>query len=874
MKSFDIREKFLNYFESKGHRRVPSSSLVPQEDPSLLFTNAGMNQFKKVFLGQEKRDYKRAVSSQKCMRAGGKHNDLENVGQTARHHTFFEMLGNFSFGDYFKKEAVAFAWEFCTKVLSLPKEKFYVTIYEKDEEAEKLWIGADIFLKNRIYRFGEKDNFWSMGDTGPCGPCSELVFDQGKEFGCGKPGCGVGCECDRYLELWNLVFMQFDRDQNGRMNPLPAPSVDTGMGLERTAAVLQGAKSNYETDLFLPIIEKVEKLCSKRYSANQSGISFRVIADHIRALAFCIADGVVPSNEGRGYVLRRILRRGARHGRLLDLHQPFLFQLTEEVIETLGSVYPEIRAKQEYIELVIKSEEEGFERTLDRGLELFESVASRVLQSKQKVIPGQEVFKLYDTYGFPVDLTEVMAKEKGLQVDLEGFQRELELQRERSRSAGSFTTAGVGIIGAVGPETKSETKFVGYDTLTAESIVQEIWESPTGQQYIVLEVTPFYAEAGGQVGDTGKILTELAQIDVADTKRENEIILHLVNLSKVNKSVKGTKALAQVDKVRRKAIMKNHTVTHLLHKALRDTLGEHVHQAGSLVAPDRMRFDFTHFKALEQAALEKIEYEVNQRIWENYEVLPLFDLPLEEAKKMGAMALFGEKYGDRVRVIKIGDYSLELCGGTHVRSTGEIRLFRITQETAVASGVRRIEAVTGEEAFNLIKQERDRLTKGVGLLQSDQESYLEKLEQLLQLQKSQEKKIQKLQGQILKTKLDELLAKAPKVEDIPVITVKVEASSRDDLLHLADVFKEKIPSAVGLLAWVNQDKLSFVTIVTDDLVKKKGLKAGEIVKEIASRIGGEGGGRPNLAFGGAKDSQKLTEVLAQLPEIVGKLLNK
>src|SRR3972149_3665380 len=724
MKSFEIRDKFLKYFQSQGHQLVPSSSLVPQDDPSILFTNAGMNQFKKVFLGLEKRNYKRAVSSQKCMRAGGKHNDLENVGQTARHHTFFEMLGNFSFGDYFKKEAVAFAWEFCTKVLSLPKEKFYVTIYEKDEEAEKLWIGADIFLKNRIYRFGEKDNFWAMGDTGPCGPCSELVFDQGKQFSCGKPGCGVGCECDRYLELWNMVGTERDSDQNGRVNPLPAPSVDTGMGLERTAAVLQGAKSNYETDLFLPIIEKVEKLCSKRYSANQSGISFRVIADHIRALAFCIADGVVPSNEGRGYVLRRILRRGARHGRLLDLHQPFLFQLTEEVIETLGSVYPEIRAKQEYIELVIKSEEEGFERTLDRGLELFESVASRVLQSKQKVIPGQEVFKLYDTYGFPVDLTEVMAKEKGLQVDLEGFQRELELQRERSRSAGSFTTAGVGIIGAVGSETKSETKFVGYDTLVAESIVQEIWESPTGQQYIVLEVTPFYAEAGGQVGDTGKILTELAQIDVADTKRENEIILHLVNLSKVNKSVKGTKALAQVDKVRRKAIMKNHTVTHLLHKALRDTLGEHVHQAGSLVAPDRMRFDFTHFKALEQAALEKIEYEVNQRIWENYEVLPLFDLPLEEAKKMGAMALFGEKYGDRVRVIKIGDYSLELCGGTHVRSTGEIRLFRITQETAVASGVRRIEAVTGEEAFNLIKQERDRLTKGVGLLQSDQESDL------------------------------------------------------------------------------------------------------------------------------------------------------
>ncbi len=874
MKSSEVREKFLSYFESQGHKRIASSSLVPQDDPTLLFTNAGMNQFKKVFLGQERRDYKRAASSQKCMRAGGKHNDLENVGQTARHHTFFEMLGNFSFGDYFKKDAVAYAWEFCTRVLALPKERLYITIYEKDDEAEKFWLATDSFLKGRIYRFGEKDNFWSMGETGPCGPCSELLYDQGKEFSCGKPNCGVGCECDRYLELWNLVFMQFDRDENGKLNPLPAPSVDTGMGLERTAAVLQRVKSNYETDLFLPIIEKVEKLAGKKYSSDTKGVSFRVIADHIRALTFCIADGVIPSNEGRGYVLRRILRRAARHGRLLDLHEPFLYQLTDKVVETLGKVYPEIKAKRSHINLVIKSEEEGFERTLDRGLELFESVAAKVISAGEKVIPGEEVFKLYDTYGFPVDLTEVMAREKGLHADLEGFEKELEKQRERSRTTSTFATVGIIATGAESSEARNETKFVGYDTLEAESIIQEVWESSSGQKYLVLGVTPFYAEAGGQVGDTGKIMTEKTDFTVADTRKEDVTILHLITETNISKELKGCKALAQVDKARRKAIMKNHTVTHLLHKALRDILGEHVHQAGSLVAPDRMRFDFTHFKALDQETVDKLEYEVNQHIWENFDVIPLSDIPLEEAKKMGAMALFGEKYGDKVRVIKIGDYSLELCGGTHVRTTGEIGLFRITHETAVAAGVRRIEAVTGEGAYKLTQVERNKLVHGLSLLQSDEESYLVKLENLLQQQKIQEKRIRELQGEILKNKLEELLAKAPKVEDIPVITLNVDASSRDDLLFLADIFREKIPTAVGVLTWVNQDKVSFVTVVTDDLVKKRGLKAGDIVKEIASRIGGEGGGRANLAFGGVKEVNKMQEILEHLPVIVEKFLKK
>jgi len=879
MKSSEVREKFLSYFESQGHRRVASSSLVPQDDPTLLFTNAGMNQFKKVFLGQEKRDYKRAASSQKCMRAGGKHNDLENVGQTARHQTFFEMLGNFSFGDYFKKEAVAYAWEFCNKVLGLPKERLYITIYEKDDDAEKFWLATDSFLKGRIFRFGEKDNFWSMGETGPCGPCSELVYDQGEELGCGKPACGVGCECDRYLELWNLVFMQFDRDENGKLNSLPAPSVDTGMGLERTAAVLQRVNSNYETDLFMPIIQKVEKLCSKKYSPDKDGISFRVIADHIRALTFCIADGAIPSNEGRGYVLRRILRRAARHGRLLDLHQPFLYQLTDKVVETLGNVYPEIRAKKQHIDLVIKSEEEGFERTLDRGIELFESVVAKVLSNGGKVIPGEEVFKLYDTYGFPADLTEVMAEEKGLHADLEGFEKELEKQRERSRASGTFS-ATLGMSGTANSGLKSESRFVGYDTLEAESVVQEVWESPSGQQYLVLEVTPFYAEEGGQVGDTGKIKTEKADIKVGDTRKENEIILHLVSEARVGKDLKGSKALAQVDKARRKAIIKNHTVTHLLHKALRDILGEHVHQAGSLVAPDRMRFDFTHFKALDSTTTDKIEYEVNQRIWENYDVIPLYDIPLEEAKKMGAMALFGEKYGDEVRVIKIGDYSLELCGGTHVRTTGEIGLFRITQETAVAAGVRRIEALTGEEAFKLIREERNQLAHSATMLKTEPENYIKRLESLLTEYKKYEQRVKELDADRMKREARKMLEQAQNVGGVQLVRWPVgQLNDPSQLRTYIDSFNS-IPGfgespAAGTVYGQVGNTFAFATFSSPAAMQHYNLKANDILNEQKKLSGVSGGGNnPKLAMGGIDDEEKLKAAIDALPEIVKKLIQK
>jgi len=879
MKSFEIREKFLKYFQSRGHMLVPSSSLVPQDDPSLLFTNAGMNQFKKVFLGLEKRDYKRAVSAQKCMRAGGKHNDLENVGLTARHHTFFEMLGNFSFGDYFKEEAIAYAWEFFTSAksgLNLPKDKLYVSIYEKDEESKKIWGNIDPILKDRIYPFGEKDNFWSMGETGPCGPCSELIFDRGEKYGCGKPTCGVGCDCDRYIELWNLVFMQFNKTEAGKLEPLPAPSVDTGMGFERVCAILQKADSNYETDLFLPIISKIEKLSKKKYSSGETGISFRVIADHIRALTFCIADGVIPSNEGRGYVVRRILRRAARHGKLLNLASPFLYQLTDIVVEILGKQYPEIKAKKSHIDLVIKSEEESFEKTLDIGLELFEKVANQVIKKGGKIIPGQEVFKLYDTYGFPPDLTQVMAKEKNLEVDLEGFEKELNTQRVRSQKASKFDT----LPKMSGLDSKvKKVEFVGYENLETDTTVEEIWESPSGKTFLILQKTPFYAESGGQVGDTGKIAQEKSDFQVLDTQKENEIILHLIqsNNSKIDKKIKGLEVLAKVDKTRRKTIMKNHTATHLLHKALREILGEHVHQAGSLVAPDRLRFDFTHFKELTDEELSNLEFDINQKIWENMEVVSIFDVPLKEALAMGAMALFGEKYGDRVRVIKIGDYSLELCGGTHTKTTGEIGIFRVVSETGIASGVRRIEAITGEKAYKLMQDERNKLLQGANLLKTDLDKYLDRLETLLEEKRRIENRLKELEGDKASGLAVKLFQEAKEIKGVKYIAVNLgPIENKVQLLNLADSFR-KIPEfeksyCVGALVGQINSSFTLLTFSSNAAVKDRDLKADQIVRELAALAGGSGGGKPTLASGGLKDLGKIDKVLESLPVILEKHL--
>ncbi len=883
MKSFEIREKFLKYFQSQGHQLVSSSSLVPADDPTILFTNAGMNQFKKVFLGAEKRNYKRAVSAQKCMRAGGKHNDLENVGLTARHHTFFEMLGNFSFGDYFKEEAIAYAWEFFTSAssgLNLPKDKIYVSIYEKDEESKKIWKKVDPILKDRIYPFGEKDNFWSMGETGPCGPCSELIFDRGEKFDCGKKSCGVGCDCNRYVELWNLVFMQFKRTEEGKLEPLPVPSVDTGLGFERVCAVMQNVDSNYETDLFLPLIYRIEKLSKKKYSPDQAGVSFRVIADHIRALTFCIADGVIPSNEGRGYVVRRILRRAARHGKLLNLPTPFLSQLTELVVQSLGKQYPEIKAKKSHIDLVIKSEEESFEKTLDTGLELFEKVAHQVKKQGKKIIPGSEAFKLYDTFGFPLDLTQVMAKEKNLEVDLEGFEKELAKQRERSLKASKFEA----FPEISGLKTKlKKVEFVGYDNLEADSTVEEVWESPNGKKFLILEKTPFYAEAGGQVGDTGKITQEKLNFQVLDTQKENEIILHLIQSNDakdkitLDKKIRGLQVLAKVDRERRKAIMKNHTATHLLHRALREFLGDHVHQAGSLVAPDRLRFDFTHFKELSDHDISKLEYNINQRIWDNLDVLPIFDLPLKEALAMGAMALFGEKYGDRVRVIRIGDYSLELCGGTHTKTTGEIGIFRITSEVGVASGVRRIEAVTGETAYKIMREERNKLIQGASLLKTDLDKYLDRLETLLEEKKKIENRLKQLEGGKAAESALKIFQEAKEIRGVKYFAVNLgKLESKEQLLNFADSFR-RIPEfeksySVGVLVTQINGNFTILTISSSSAVKEKNLKADQILRELSTLAGGSGGGKPTLATGGIKNPEKIKEVLEGLPIILEKYL--
>ncbi len=694
MRSHEIRSSFLEYFADHGHKIVPSSPLIPHDDPTLLFTNAGMNQFKKVFVGLEKRDYRTAASSQKCIRAGGKHNDLENVGVTARHHTFFEMLGNFSFGDYFKEEAIAYAWEYVTRILGLKPSNLYATVFTDDDEAERLWRKIAPELGDRVLRFGEKDNYWSMGETGPCGPCSEIHYNRGDKY----PG-ELNGDGDRYMEIWNLVFMQFDRDESGNLTPLPKPSVDTGAGLERLAMILQNAESCYGTDLFTPLIDRVSELSGVEYSDDQRGISHKVIADHVRALSFAIADGGIISNEGRGYVLRRILRRASRHGRLLDMHEPFIYNLVRPLTEIMGDHYPELNAKREHIELVVKSEEEQFGRTLDTGLEIFEDIVKTIESTGSKVIPGSDVFRLYDTYGFPVDLTEVMARERGLHADMGGFEEQLAKQKYRSKQSKAFIDIGIAFDAAL-----PSSEFTGYSTETTISGIT--WDDYAGdQRYLVLEKTPFYAEAGGQVGDSGKIYSDDFEINIEGTRKLGPSIIHMIgeirdkgiDAGVTTKTLKGHKVTAEVDHARRADIKRNHTATHLLHKALRMILGDHVHQSGSLVAPDRLRFDFTHSKPMTPKEVDKVENVVKEKIKEDLPV-KWEVMPFEKAKEKGAMALFGEKYGDEVRVIETGDFSKELCGGTHVNNTADIGDFFITQETGIAAGMRRIEAISGRGA--------------------------------------------------------------------------------------------------------------------------------------------------------------------------------
>jgi alanyl-tRNA synthetase len=874
----EIRQAFLDYFTSKGHTPVESSALLPQNDPTLLFTNAGMVQFKDVFLGQETRPYTRATSSQKCMRAGGKHNDLENVGRTARHHTFFEMLGNFSFGDYFKNDAIAFAWEFITGLAKIPAERLYVTVFRDDDEAYNIWKNDVGVAEGRILRMGEKDNFWSMGDTGPCGPCSEILIDQGSEFSCG-PDCKPGCDCDRYLELWNLVFMQFNRDAAGVMTPLPKPSIDTGMGLERITAVLQGKKTNYDTDLFIPIINYVEKTSGKTYLKNHDNdVSMRIIADHSRAVAFLVADGVMPSNEGRGYVLRRIMRRAARHGKLLDITKPFLFESVRVVAEQLQAVYPEVLRSIDYITKVVYSEEQTFTATLESGLKILQEEMEKLKTRGGVELRGDTVFKLYDTYGFPVDLTADIAREQGLMIDQEGFEAAMAEQRTRARQAwkGSGEES-IGVIYKKLVQDGTRVEFTGYDSCAGSSRITHIIKNgeltPTAaagdEVELITPATPFYGESGGQSGDAGTIFGRDFQISIAETAKPlPELIVHKGTVMKGQIAV-GDEAQLAVDAQLRGATANNHTATHILQAVLQKHLGKHVKQAGSYVTPDRLRFDFTHFEALPKDELKKIEQEVNLRIREN-SCVGVEQLAQKEAISRGAMALFGEKYGDRVRVVSVGDFSMELCGGTHSDATGRIGLFKIVSEGAVAAGVRRIEAVTGEAACLYVQQQQAVLERVADLLKTDAAQVADRVEKLFAAQKSLEKEIEKLKSQIMSKEASSIFDAVRDIGGVKVLVTRVSGQDPKTLRSYGDKVRDKLGSGVLVLAAEAGGTVQLLAMATKDLAGR--VSAKKIIESAAPIIGGRGGGRDDMAQAGGPGVDRLDEALAKAVEIIEKSL--
>jgi len=874
MKASQIRAQFLDFFQQRGHAVVKSSTLIPHDDPTLLFANAGMNQFKRCFLGEEKRGYQRATSSQKCMRAGGKHNDLENVGYTARHHTFFEMLGNFSFGDYFKSEAIQYAWEFLTGTLGLPQDKLYATIHEGDEpmhlgpdrEAEQYW--SRYLPPERILKFPTKDNFWAMGDTGPCGPCSEILIDQGPALGCGKPDCRPGCDCDRYLELWNLVFMQFNRRDDGTLEPLPKPSIDTGMGLERIAAVLQKVPSNYDIDLFAPMMEAISSLCGRRYGASpDQDVSMKVISDHGRAAAFLINDGVLPSNEGRGYVLRRVIRRALRHGQLLGLNQPFLSEVAVAVMHAMADAYPELLENRNYINRVILNEEERFSETLDHGLRLLNDEIKRLQDAHIDTVPGSLIFKLYDTYGFPIDIVLDVAKKLRLGVDEAGFQQLMARQREQSRkhwrgSGERELGEAYRQLGAAGVR----TEFLGYQQTAAQSEVvalirdgNRVAAATIGDSVeVVTRNTPFYGESGGQVGDRGLILGTGARLEVEDTlKLPGDLIAHLA-MVREGRLGEGDAVTLEVDQARRAATALNHTATHILHAVLRGILGDHVKQAGSMVSPERLRFDFTHFSALTEAELETVERLVNEEIRRN-DALRVEVMNIEDALKTGAMALFEEKYGDRVRLVEIQGFSRELCGGTHTAQTGDIGVFVIVQETSVAAGVRRIEAFTGPGALSYLQQQRKLLEQAGRLLKASPQEVPERVEKLLGQQKQLEKELDALQSSLASKKSADLLEQCEDWNGVKVLIRRVDIDDPKALREISDRFKDQIPSGVLLLGAVQGSKALLLAAVTADLIGR--VHAGRLIKAVAERVGGGGGGRADMAQAGGSRPEHLAEAL-------------
>ncbi len=870
----ELRQAFIRYFEQHGHQSVPSSALIPQADPTLLFTNAGMNQFKRVFLGEETRAYKRAVTVQKCLRAGGKHNDLENVGYTRRHHTFFEMLGNFSFGDYFKEEAILFGWEFLTKTVGLDKDRMWVTVFRDDDDAEQLWkkIGVS---PSRIMRCGEKDNFWQMGDTGPCGPCSELHFDQGPSVpGDDRPN-GEG---DRVIEIWNLVFMQFNRDASGTLHPLPKPSIDTGMGLERLAAVAQGVYSNYDSDVFTPLLSAVAARAGVQYGAkNLTDRSMRVVADHLRAITFLMADGVLPSNEGRGYVLRRILRRAARHGRLLGIVEPFLHELTEAVVTQMGSVYSEVRGAAATIAEATRGEEERFISTLEQGLPILNELIAKARSAGSKVLTGPDVFKLYDTYGFPMDLMSEACREQEMTLDEAGFDRAIEEQRNRARKTGGFEqeTARPAVAELAGR--LGATKFVGYDRLESESLVQAILkgdrlvkEAAEGDEVeLVLDVTPFYAEGGGQVGDQGLLMGQDGQVEIKETTRPvPTVILHKGIVTK-GRIREGEQLRLTVNATTRQDAQRNHTATHLLHAALRDLLGPHVKQYGSLVGPNRLRFDFAHFRPLSTRDIDEIETVVNNEVRRNEKVTTEV-LSIQDAVAKGALAFFGDKYGEQVRVVTVESFSKELCGGTHCRQTGDIGLFRIESETGVAAGVRRIEAQTGRGAFAQMKKLEADIRELSDLLKVGQSELVPKTRKVLTQLKDKERELEELKLKMASGSAVE--ASARTIAGVAVHVQRTDGLDVNGMRALADQLRDKLKSGVVALGAANDGKVSLLVIVTKDLIAK--LKAGDLIKEMAVEVGGTGGGRPEMAQAGGKDPAGLDTALEKVFGLVERTLGR
>jgi len=942
MTSSEIRDSFLKFFKEHNHTIVPSSPVVPYNDPSLLFANAGMNQFKDVFLGTGKRSYSRAANTQKCIRVSGKHNDLEEVGRDTYHHTFFEMLGNWSFGDYYKKEAIEWAWELLTKTWGLPKNRLWATVYKDDKEAEQIWRSVTEIDPNHVLRFGEKDNFWEMGETGPCGPCSEIHIDRTPDGTATASMVNAGIA--EVMEIWNLVFIQYNRDDTGKLTPLPAKHVDTGMGFERMCAVLQGKQSNYDTDVFLPIINKISEITNQPYddklsdkknrdaqnakseignrkskiSVSQSEIdtSMRVIADHVRTLTFAIGDSAIPGNEGRGYVLRRILRRAARFGRNLGMHKPFIYQLVPTLVDKMSYIFPEIKTNYVHIQRVIKGEEESFNTTLDNGLKIFEEIVTKPETMNSKTISGEDAFKLYDTFGFPLDLTELMTAERGLKVDIKEFIQLMEEQKKRSRDShtASPRKASTEIEAEIirGKESakqlntsifEKQFKFLGYECMETESPILA-----SKDNLVILESTPFYGESGGQVGDTGELIIGSNSFTVIDTQKNGNVNIHILEKQLPDSSKKVT---AKVDKERRLSIMRNHSATHLLHNALRRILGTHVQQAGSFVAPDYLRFDFSHFTKPGEHELADIEALVNEKIKENIPRTPgLNNIPFEDAKKMGALMFFGDKYGERVNVIQFGDFSTEFCGGTHVNNTGEIGYFKICEESSIASGVRRIIAITGTYALDYLnKQIRDfqaeydsaykqleeifkpqindlkQLPPVPNQASSELAGYFNKLhknkmllkkiiEQDNKTKKTLEKEHAKSRLKSLSGSIDELVTAAITTNGLKIVSAKVAASSIDELKSIGDALRSKLGSGVGLLASIVDDKVQLVCVVTDDLVSAKKIEAGKIVGAVAKVVGGGGGGRPHMATAGGKDTAKIDEAIIKTKSIVESLLKK